>query len=117
MIFLLVLGSPIWISLLAAVVIVLLSVYLVLWTVDVTLWVAELSLGAGALAGVLECLVGMVQANVWAGVALFGVSLFLAGLGIFGFYACLYVSKGMCSLSEKLFRFLKFRFIRKEAIQ
>lgn len=114
---LLVLGSPIWLSFLVAGIAIVLSLYIVLWSVMISFWAAELALGVGALIGVLALPFAVAQGNVWAGVALLGAGIFLAGLSILGFYGCLCVTKGLCLLSKKIFLAIKFCFIRKEAIK
>lgn len=114
---LLVLGSPIWFSLLLTAFVIVPVLYIVLWLIALCLWAAELTLGAGAVVGVLALPLGFVQGNGWAGIALLGVGLFSAGLSILGFHGCLCVTKGLCILSKKIFQSIKFRFIRKEAIK
>lgn len=114
---LLVLGSPVWLSLLIALFAVVFSVYIAFWSVIVSLWVAELSLGLGALAGVGMLPNAIVQGNPLAGIALLGAGIFLAGLTILGYYGCLYATKGMCFLGKKTFHLIKLCFVRKEAVQ
>ena len=114
---LLILGSPIWLSLLIALFVVILSLYIVLWSVVISLWAVEVALGATVLAGVVALPASLIQGNVWAGIALLGAGVFAAGLCIFGFYGCLYATKGACLLGKRLFQFVKRCFIRKEAVQ
>ncbi len=114
---LLVLGSPVWLSLLIALFAVVFSLYIAFWSVIVSLWVAELSLGLGALAGVGMLPNAIVQGNPLAGIALFGAGIFFAGLTILGYYGCLYATKGMCFLGRKTFRLIKLCFVRKEAVR
>lgn len=118
---LLVLGSPLWLSLLLALFAVVLSLYItlgaVILTVIISVWAVELALGVGALAGIGMLPVAFTGEHIWAGIALFGAGVFLAGLTILGFYGCLYATKGICFLAKKLFRLMKSWFIRKEAVQ
>lgn len=114
---LLVLGSPVWLSLLIALFAVVFSLYIAFWSVIISLWVAELSLGLGALAGVGMLPNAIAQGNVLAGIALFGAGIFLAGLTILGYYGCGYATKGLCFLCKKTFRLIKSCFIRKEAVR
>lgn len=114
---LLVLGSPLWLSLLITLFAAVLSLYIALWSVVISLWAVELALGVAVIAGVVALPVSLIQGNVWAGVALLGVGVFAAGLCMFGFYGCLYATKGACLLGKKLFRFVKRCFIRKEAVR
>lgn len=114
---LLVLGSPIWLSLLLALFAVILSLYIALGAIIISVWTVELALGVGALAGIGMLPVAFTGEHIWAGIALFGAGIFLAGLTILGFYGSLYATKGICFLAKKLFRLLKACFIRKEAVQ
>ena len=73
---LLVLGSPIWLSMLIAAAAVLFSLYVTVWAVVISLWAVDLSLAAGAAAciagGVLFLLKGrLIPACCSLGAALF----------------------------------------------
>ncbi len=114
---LLVLGSPLWLALLITLFVAVLSLYIALWSVVISLWAVELALAATVLAGVVALPISLIQGNVWAGIALLGAGIFAAGLSMFGFYGCLYVTKGACLLGKKLFLFVKSCFIRKEAVR
>lgn len=83
---LLVLGSPLWFSLLAAVLSVLLAVFVTIWSVAVCLWATFVSLGACALGGLLCGALLTVFSNAAAGVALIGCGVALAGVSIFFFH-------------------------------
>ena len=54
---LIVLGSPLWLSLLLAALCVILAMYAVVWSVILSLWAAELSLIACALSGIAGAVV------------------------------------------------------------
>ncbi|MBR2408530.1 MAG: DUF1700 domain-containing protein [Lachnospiraceae bacterium] len=114
---LLVLGSPIWFSLLIVLFAVVFSLYISFWAVIISLWATVLALGAAALAGVFGLFTTIAAGHGWAGIALFGVGVFLAGLTIFAYYGCLYATKGIWFLGKKLFRSVKGCFIRKEAVR
>ena len=114
---LLVLGSPIWLSLGIAAAAVLFSVYVVIWALIASLWAVELAL---AVSGV--CCVG-------AGIALFcqgdgirgllglAAGFVLAGLAIFGFFACKALTKGAAWLTKAIALWIKSLFLRKEKEQ
>lgn len=111
---LLILGAPIWLSLLMTAVSVALSLYAVAWVAIVVLWVAELALAVGGIAGVLLCGSSLVYHNIGGGIAFLGAGLLLAGLSIYGFHACLCLTRWLCVLTRKIARFLSKRFGRKE---
>ena len=118
---LLVLGSPLWLALLLTLFAVVLSLCIALGaiviSVIISVWAVELSLGVASLAGVCVLPFVITGGHVWAGIALLGMGIFLAGLTILGFYGCLYATKGMWSFGKKMFRLLKSCFIRKETVR
>lgn len=114
---LLILGSPLWILLLLTAFAVVLTLYIVIWTAIFCLWTVEAAIGAAALGLSVILVKSFVEGNLWAGFHMIGEALLLAGLAIFGFYGCLYLSKRLCLLSKKLFVGVKRCFIRKEAIR
>ena len=111
---LLVLGSPLWISLLAAVFVVTLGVFASVWSVIVSLWAAHVSVAVSAVA----CLAGGVflfcTDNVPGGLAALGISLFCAGFSFFSHYGCIYATKGTAWLTKKIVLWIIGLFNRKE---
>lgn len=111
---LLVLGSPIWLSLLIAAMAVLLSVYVVIWSVVVSLFAVNVALAACAFAGVVCSVIYMICGHPAAGLAILGAGLACAGLEILFVFACKWSVKGIVSLSKAIWRGLKRCFIGKE---
>lgn len=108
---LLILGSPIWISLLIGALSIVIAVYAVMWSVIVCLWSVVVALGASAIAGILYLPYYAVMGRVWVGIALAGAGLFTGGLGVFAFLGSLSATKGMAILSKQIFRFIRFCFV------
>ena len=98
---LLVLGSPIWLSLLIAVFAVAISVYAVVWSVIISLWAAAVSVASCAVVGVLVFVLYLVLGHTWQGIAMLGAGLLCAGLAIFFIYGCLQATKGTVFLTKK----------------
>ena len=113
---LLIVGSPIWLSLLIAAVSVVISVYASLWSAVVSLWASELAFAVSSVASLASAPVLFAMGHVWTGLASVGAALFLAGLAIFLFFGCLYATKGMCILAKQIFLLIKRAFVRKEAV-
>lgn len=98
---LLVLGSPIWLSLGIAVVAVIFSLYISVWAIIISLWAVF-----GALTG---CFLGALAAGVMlacggkvlSGTAIIAGGIVCAGLSIFMFYGCKAVTKGVLMLTKK----------------
>lgn len=112
---LLVLGSPLWLSLLVSAAAIVVSFYGVVWSVILSLWLVESALIGSALSGVVLGTVFACRGNVLAGIAVIGVGLACAGLSIFLFFGCKEVTKGLLRLTGKLILTLKNCFVKKEA--
>lgn len=113
-IILLVLGSPIWLSVLIAVIAVFFSLYVVLWSVIVSLWSVFVSMIACALGFVASGIGFTCGGYVLSGVAMMGVGVMCAGLSIFVFYGCKALTKGIVIFTKKLTVWTKNCFIKKE---
>lgn len=111
---LLVLGSPVWLSLGIAAFAVILSLYVVLWSVIISLWAIFVSLAACALSGVIECVIFTVSGNGISGITVLAAGFVCAGLSIFMFYGCKAATKGILILTKKIAIWLKNCFIKKE---
>ena len=110
---LLVLGSPIWLSLVIAAFAVILSLYISLWAVIVSLWAVFVSLAAGFIGGVLSCIIFAIGGNVASGIAMLAAGIVCAGLSILMFYGCKVVTKGILLLTKKMAIWIKNCFIKK----
>ena len=114
-ILLLVLGSPIWLSLGIAAFAVGISVYAVLWSLIVSLWAVLASFEACAVGGILACVALIMGGNGASGVAMLALGIVCAGLSIFMFYGCKAATNGTVMLTKKIAIGIKNCFIRKEA--
>ena len=111
---LLIVGSPLWASLLIAAFAVVLSLYASLWSVVISLWATFVSLAGTSLGG---CAGGIILAfgeNPLSGIALIGAALVCAGLSIFLFFGCKTATKFTVKLPKKIVLLIKKCFIRKE---
>lgn len=112
---LLVLGSPVWLPLLLAAVVVLLSVYVVVWSVVVTFYAVDLAFAACCLGGVVGGIVLFTANNgLRVLLACIGCGLVCAGLTILWFFVCNLVALGVIQFTRWFGRSLKSQFIRKE---
>ena len=110
---LLVLGSPIWLSLLIAAFAVVLSLYAVIWSVVISSWAVFASLSACALGGVAAGVIFICTGKLFTGLALFAASLVCAGLAIFSFFGCTAATKGTAILTKKIVLGIKNCFVKK----
>lgn len=110
---LLILGSPIWLSLLIAAFAVILSLYIILWSLILTLWAIEISLMASTLACAAGAMILVADGQGLMGLASLGAGLLLAGLSIFLFFAAKAATKGAAILTKKIALKIKSMFIGK----
>lgn len=112
-ILLLALGSPIWISLIAAAFAVVVSLYAAIWSVAVSLWAVFISFAACVpaclLAGVIFAFSGNVPLGIWTA----GCGIILSGIAIFLFFGCMAATRGIVLLTKKIALLIKKCFIRK----
>lgn len=113
-ILLLVLGSPIWLSLGIAAVAAVLSLYVVLWSLVASLWAIFASLAACAPGGVATGIGFALGSNPFAGLAMIGGGLLCAGLAVFLFFGCNVAVKGAVRLTRSMALGLKKCFVKKE---
>ena len=111
---LLVLGSPIWLSLLIAAFAVILSLYITLWAVIISLWAVFGSFIGCAFGGVVAGVVFACSGNVLSGMAMLAAGIVCAGLSIFVFYGCKAATKGTLILTKKMAIWVKNCFIKTE---
>lgn len=98
---LIILGSPIWFSLLIAVLAVAVSIYASLWAVVISLWAVFVSMACVFVCGVVYCALLALRGNYLAGFAMTGAVLVCAGLTVFLFFGCGAATKGMLLLTKK----------------
>ena len=113
-IILLVLGSPVWLSIGLSAAAVVLSLYVSLWAVIVSFWSVFASFIGCALGGIVAGVVFMCKANLLVGIATFGAAIACAGFSIFAFYGCYYATKYIIIFINKIVVWIKNHFINKE---
>lgn len=111
---LLVLGSPIWLSLAIAAFAVILSLYVIIWSVIISVWAVFVSVVACSLGGIISGGILAFSNNFLVGIALIGASIFCAGISIFLFFACQIITKSTVLLTKKIALSIKKCFIGKE---
>ena len=111
---LLVLGSPIWLSIIFAMIAVTLSIYLSLWSIIISLWAIFVSLIASSIGGIFASCVLAFTNNLSTGLVLLGISLILMGIGIFSFFGCKLLTKYFLIFTKKISFKIKNCFIKKE---
>lgn len=113
---LLILGFPLWFSLLAAAFAVVLSLYVSLWAVILSLWAVFVSMIACAFGGITAGVVFACCGNALAGIAVMGAGVVCAGLAIFMFFVCKAATKGALVLAKKFALWIRHGFVKKETV-
>ncbi len=113
---LLILGSPIWLTLLIAAFAVILSFYVVWWSVIISLWAVFVSFVGCALGGIVTGVGFALYGKGFTGLAMVGAGLVCTGLSIFLFYGCMAATKGTLVRTKKLTFGMKYWFVRKEEV-
>ena len=111
---LLVLGSPIWISLLIAAAAVVLSLYVSLWAVIISCWSIFASILVCVLYGLVGGVVYGLGGHALTGIVMLGTALVCAGLSIFLFFGCRWITRGFLRMTKKAMRGIKNSFFRRE---
>lgn len=108
------LGSPVWIPLLIAAVIVILALYIVLCSLIASAWAVFASVAACAPAGVVAGIMLAFTSSALPGIALVGAGLVCAGLAIFAFWGCKEATVGTAKLTKRIFVGIKKALVKKE---
>ncbi len=110
---LLAVGSPIWISLIAAAFAIVASAYASIWAVAVSLWASFAAMVGVSVGGVLGSILFIGLGKHPAGFGILGCALVCGGLAILTFYACKYTTVAMAWLTKKIALLIKKSFTKK----
>ena len=111
---LLILGSPIWLALLICVAAVVFSAFVSLWAGIISLWAGFAATVSCVFALLIVGVIFLFGEHWLTGIAMIGGGLVCAGLGIFLFFGCKILTKGMILLTKKTVGWVKQCFTRKE---
>lgn len=112
LIVLLILGSPLWIPLIAAAVSVVISIYVSLWSVVIALYAVAFAVGIAAIGCVVGSFFMIGRARVI--IITLGAALLCAGLSILLFLLSVLATKGMVALTKLCWQACQRIFTRKE---
>ncbi len=111
---LLVLGSPVWLSLAVAAAAILFAVYISLWAVVISLWAVFGSVIGCSAGGILAGIVFACSKNALTGWAVMGAGILCMGLSVFCFFGCKAATRGLLWMTKKSAGWLKRCFVKKE---
>lgn len=113
---LLVLGAPLWLPLLVAAFAVILALYISWWSVIISLWAVFGSVAGCCLGGILGGAGLLLAGKGLSAMALIAAGIFCAGLAIFLFFGCKWVTKKTALATRNCFLNAKQRFSGKEEL-
>ncbi|MCR5797447.1 MAG: DUF1700 domain-containing protein [Eubacterium sp.] len=113
---LLIITSPIWVSLLISLFAVVFSVYVTIWSLVVSLFAVDLSLAISFVASIPAGIALIGNAQVAGGIWMMFAGLACAGFSVLLFYGCVYFAKGAIKLAKVFLKKVKGMFIVKEEI-
>lgn len=112
---LIILGAPLWLPLVIALIAVILSVYVVLWSIIISLYAAAVSVAACSVVGIGWFGVYAISGRLTEGIFMLGAGLLCIGLAILMFVVFNQVTKGLIWLSKKIWLGIKSCFVKGEA--
>ena len=113
---LLILGSPIWFSLMVAAASVIFAFYAVLWSLIASVWAVFASVAACSVIVIPSGIPYLFGSGAITGAAILGAGLICAGMAIFLFFGCICATKGMISLTRKILLGVKRMILKKEEL-
>ncbi|MBR4079011.1 MAG: DUF1700 domain-containing protein [Christensenellaceae bacterium] len=110
---LLILGFPVWGSIMISLLAVIFSVYVSLWAGVISLWATDLSLAVSGLGMIAGGIFALAAGGRSEGLVIVGVGFVLSGLAALFFFVCKYASVGMAKLGKVIVLWIKRMFIGK----
>lgn len=110
---LLILGSPVWIPLLLAAVMVILALYMVIWSLVLVMYAVVIAFAAGGLGGIFGSIVNLLTGNPVQALMMLSAGLVCVGLTIFCFIAFNHATLGIIKASKSILIWVKSLFLRK----
>lgn len=111
---LLVLGAPIWLSLLIAAALVVFAVFISLWAVAVSLFSVFIGFACFGVLCIIQSVVLIISGKFAEALFLIGVALTLFGLAILMYFVSILSIKAVVFIMKKTLIFIKYCFVSKE---
>lgn len=112
---LIVLGSPIWIAILASLFAVVVSAYAVIWTLVAVAWAVFAAFAACTPAAIVMTVLYFCEGLAAHGIAFIGISLFAGGVAILLFLASKATTVGIARLTKNIALWIKRLFVKRGA--
>ena len=111
---LLIVGSPIWVSLFAAFLAVIISLYAALWSIVISLWAIVVSCFACSFASLILFIINLCVGNSSLGFGFLGTSLVLLGVSLLFMLLSKYLTVIVVKVPKIFFKLIKSLLIIKE---
>jgi len=111
---LVVVGSPIWLSILVSILAIAFSIYATVWAVIASLLAVGVSFSISLIAGVVMLFVYIATGNTAVGFFMLGAGLLLGGLSVFIYVLSVRLVKATLRITVGIPTWIKHRFIGKE---
>lgn len=111
---LIVLGAPLWIPLIIALLSVFFAQYVVLWSVLISIWAVAAGLVACVIGAFTGGIIFICMGNILTGLVLIGSSLICTGIALLFILLCKGATKAIIFLTKKIAVGVKNLFVKKE---
>ncbi len=109
---LLVLGSPLWLSLGLTAVALVFTLYALLWVVVTVLWTVDIAVGVASIASILSAF-SVLLSSFPNALFNFGLGILCAGVAVVGFFGCLALTKLFYKFNIRILKQIKSMIIRR----
>lgn len=110
---LIIIGSPIWLTLLLSLVAILFSLYIVGWSVVISIWAIFISLISALVAGIALAIVSLFSNSALVALSYLGATLVILGLTILMHYVCKIMTKVYIKLTKLIVLSIKKKMLKR----
>ena len=110
---LIIIGSPIWLTLLLSLVAVLFSLYIVGWSLIISIWAIFISLISVLVAGITLAVVSLFSNSALVALSYLGATLIILGLTILIHYVCKIMTKVYIKLTKLIVLSIKKKMLKR----
>lgn len=110
---LIIIGSPIWLSLLLSLVAILFSLYIVGWSVVISIWAVFISLISVLVAGIALTIISLFSNSALVALSYLGATLVILGLTILMHYVCKIMTKVYIKLTKLIVLSIKKKMLKR----
>ena len=110
---LIIVGSPIWLSLLLSLIAVLFSLYIIGWSIVISIWAILISLIAVLVAGIVLTIISLFSNIYIVALSYLGATLVILGLSILMHYVCKIITRLYIKLTKLIVLSIKKKMLKR----